>query len=104
MISNLQVLRALDSVPLSVCKALLPLNRPRGKSKSHLDVELEGRHGLLQHRRLLLLRQLDAVHAAPVQLLEAVGAGHAGEGEKRQPLFAAQPKRLLGDFSQHLSS
>ena len=71
---------------------------------SHLDVQLKGVHGLLQHRRLLLLRQLDAVHPAPVQLLEAVGAAHAGEGEERKPLFVAQPERLLGNFPQHLTS
>lgn len=71
---------------------------------SHLDVELERRHRLLQHGRPLPLRQLDAVHAAPVQLLEAVWAAHAREGEKWNPLCAAQPKRLLGKFTQHLSS
>lgn len=74
------------------------------RSAPHLDVELEGGDGLLQHRRPLLLRQLDAVHPAPVQLLEAVGAAHTGEGEERKPLFAAQPEGLLGDFPQHLTT
>lgn len=70
----------------------------------HLDVQLESFHRLLQHGRPLLLGQLHAVHPAPVQLLEAVGAAHAGEGEERQPLFAAQPQRFLGDFPQHLTA
>ena len=81
-----------------------PLNQPVDPLHSHLDVELEGVHGLLQRRLPLLLRQLDAVHPAPVQLLEAVGAAHAGEGEKGKPLFAAQPQRFLGNLPQHLTS
>lgn len=70
----------------------------------YLNVQLEGVDGLLQHRRPLPLCQLDAVHPAPVQLFEAVGAGHPWEGEERKPLFAAQSQRLLGNFSQYLTS
>lgn len=70
---------------------------------SHLYVQLKGLHGLLQHRGLLLLRQLDAVHPTPVQLLETVGAADTGEVEEGKPLFAAQTERFLGNLSQHLS-
>lgn len=70
----------------------------------YLNVQLKGVDGLLQHRRPLPLCQLDAVHPAPVQLFEAVGAGHPWEGEERKPLFAAQSQRLLGNFSQYLTS
>lgn len=81
-------------MPLQVTAATLSMqtvNLRCDPSFAHLDVKLEGGDGLLQHRRPLLLRQLDAVHPAPVQLLEAVGAAHAGKREKRKPLFAAQP-------------
>ena len=81
-----------------------PFKSARRPLSSHLDVQLEGVHSLLQRRLPLLLRQLDAVHPAPVQLLEAVGAGHAREGEKRKPLFAAQPQGFLGNLPQHLTS
>lgn len=107
-------LHALASVPLSAeftenCGAILGvifgqgLHRKIRPEVSHLYVQLKGLHGLLQHRGLLLLRQLDAVHPAPVQLLETVGAAHAGEVEEGKPLFAAQTKRFLGNLSQHLS-
>jgi len=69
---------------------------------SHLDVELEGSEGLLQHAAPLLLCQLHAVHAAPVQLLEEVRAADARKREEGQALSALQPERLLRDAAQHL--
>lgn len=61
------------------------------KSFPHLDVELKCVNSLLQQHHPLLLRQLDAVQPAPVQLLESIGAAHARKGEEGEPLFAAQP-------------
>ena len=73
-------------------------------SVTHLYVELEGCDGLLQHPLALFLGQLDAVHAAPVQLLEEAGAAHGREREERQTLSALQAQGLLGYAPQHLPS
>lgn len=70
----------------------------------HLNVELKGSDGLLQHAVPLLLRQLHAVHSAAVELLEQVGAGDSGEGKERQTLVALKPHGLLGDSTQDLPS
>lgn len=89
-----------------VSAARRPVRRSEGRRwrSPHLDVELEGSDGLLQHAVPLLLRQLHAVHAAAVELFEQVGAGDAREGEERQTLAPLQAHGLLGDSTQDLTS
>ena len=70
----------------------------------HLNVQLEGSDGLLQHAAPLLLRELHAVHPAAVELLEAVGAGDSEEGKERQTLLVLQPQGLLGHSNQDLAA
>lgn len=71
---------------------------------TYLNVKLKGSDSLLQHAVPLLLRQLDAVHAAAIQLFEQVGAGHTREGKERQTLAALQPHGLLSNSTQDLPS
>ena len=60
-----------------------------GICSAYLDVGLKGPDGFIQQLLALLFGQVDAVHAAAVELLEAVRARYAREGEEGQPFLTA---------------